>query len=145
MTSAEQERKYFWKLMQQMLEKRGNPFKIKPAYTSGKPRHYAGICNGNGTSLSVDFLATEGILRIELYIANNSNLYDILKENKETLEKILGFSILFTDGEKNEEVKWVKKEWRFEPYQWDEYRMVLEQALPDMIKFVEVFKTFVND
>lgn len=142
MTTAEYQRKHFWALMEKELKEQGEPFSIRPQYSGNSVRHYASIMKGEGVNLDVNFLTQDGILRICLYIHNRPELYEFLKEKREVIENILGFSVAFSVGEKNKDVKWVKREWGFIPFDSDDYTRALKRALPDMIKFVKAFKAF---
>ena len=142
MRNSEVARKDFWKLMQKELKERGNPFLIYPQYSGSSVRHYANVIKRDGVSLDVNFLVQDGILRICLYIDKRDDFYEFFKEKRDSIEKVLGFSIAFTAGEKNKDIKWIKREWSFIPYNSDDYTRVLKNALPDMIKFVEVFERF---
>ena len=143
-TNAAAERKVFWELMEKKLNQLGNPFTIKPSIANGQYRHWAHIYNTADVSMSTDFLVGKGILRIELYINNNLGLYQALKEHKANIEKWIGTSLIFTDGEKNPQVKWVKREWSLIPYDYNDYNRVLNEALPIMEKFVGILKGFVK-
>lgn len=140
----EEDRKIFWGLMMHGLKQYGSPFDLRITYLpNGAPKHYAKIKSGNGALLGVDFLASEGVLRIQLYIDNNIALYERLHGKKEYLESVLGFALVFQDGEKNKDVKWIKKEWSFTPHNSDEYESLVQDAIPSMIKFVELFGRFI--
>ena len=144
-TNAQNERRYFWNLFQNYLIENGNPFELSMKQDSnGQYRHYAHVCNGNGAVLTVDFIISQGILRMGLYISDNINLYEQLKMNKDTLEKALNFAIAFTDGDRNKNIKHIKKEWSFTPYRRDDYRRVIIDSFSMMKRFVKVFAPFLG-
>lgn len=142
MTDAEEQRKVFWELMKKGLEEVGNPFSIKPQYSKGLPSYVADIFKGDGAKVIVNFLAEEGILRIALYVPNTIELYEFYKKNCSKIEKFLAFQLEFSSGIKNEETKWIKREWTFTPNDYNDYERVLKQAIPEMIRFVDLFKGY---
>ena len=140
--NAPAERKTFWKLMQKKLKELGDPFTIRPSIANGEYRHWASIYSKGSVDMSTDFLVQKGILRIELYIKENLILYKVLKEHKADIEKLIGTPLIYTDGEKNPNIKWIKKEWTFIPYNYEDYERVIDTALPTMIRFVNILKGF---
>ena len=142
MTDAEYQRNVFWGLMEKELKEQGNPFLIKPQYSSGVPTQTADILKGDGINFIVNFLSNEGVLRIALYIYDAKNVYEFYRNNKERLKQVLGFEVDFSSGEKNEEIKWVKREWSFTPNDYDDYERVLRLSIPEMIRFVQSFKGY---
>ena len=140
----EEDRKFFWGLFTKKLEGSGYPFRLNVVHLpNGAPKHYATIKRGHGAQLGIDFLASDGILRIQLYIDDNKALYERLQSKKNYLESILGYSLIFQDGIKNKEVKWIKREWTFIPHNKDEYEELIQRTFLDMVKFVELFEMFI--
>lgn len=140
----EEDRKFFWGLFTKKLEESGYPFRMKIVHLpNGAPKHYATIKSGNGAQLGVDFLASDGVLRIQLYIDDNTALYERLQNKRTYLESVLGYSLLFQDGKKNKDVKWIKREWTFIPHNKDEYEELILRAFSDMVKFVGLFEMFI--
>ena len=142
-TNAQYHQKNFWEFLERKLQELGNPFTIKLCYSNGEPRHWAHIAKVKGVNEDINFLSQSGILRICLYIFNRPGLYELMKEKRELLEQALGYSVAFDVGGKSNNVQWIKREWTFIPNNEDDYKKVCEQAIPEMVKFVEVFKPYI--
>lgn len=143
-TNAEYHRTKFWKIMERELCTLNNPFKIKPQYSNGKARHYAQIEKCKGINEDINFLAQEGILRICLYIYDRPGLYELFKQKKDLIANQLGYPVVFVIGGKTNNIQWVKREWNFIPNNEEDYERVLKKALPEMIRFVEIFKPYLQ-
>ena len=141
-TNAEYHQKNFWEFLEWKLQESGNPFTIKLCYSNGKPRHWAHIAKVKGINEDINFLSQSGILRICLYIYDRPGLYELIKEKRDLLEQALGYPVAFEVGGKNNNVQWIKREWSFIPNNEDDYKKVCEQAIPEMLKFIEAFKPY---
>lgn len=142
MTDAEYQRNVFWELMEKKLKEQGVPFLIKPRYNKGTPNYTADIFKGDKVDLIINFLYQEGILRIALYIYDAVEIYEYYRENCSKIEEFLNFKVEFVSGVKSKDIKWIKREWTFTPNHYEDYERVLKQAIPEMKRFIEVFKGY---
>ena len=141
-TNAQYHQKNFWEFLEWKLQELGNPFTIKLCYSNGKPRHWAHIVKVKGVNEDINFLSKSGVLRICLYIYNKPGFYELMKEKRDLLEQALGYPVAFEVGGESNNVQWIKREWSFIPNDEDDYKKVCEQAIPEMLKFIEVFKPY---
>lgn len=83
------ERLIFWNELNDVLSANGNPFKIKKETN----RHYNTIAIGTGKAyISISLVDREEKIGVELYIADNKELYDNLYACKDEIENELTFS-----------------------------------------------------
>ena len=145
MWDTEQERKYFWKRLNTAIEENGQPFAIKSR------THYATINQKSASSnlcLSLDFLLTKGFLRIGIYIHDDSKTphFERLYARKEAIEQALGFHCLWTKrGEKNPNTRRIEVQLPFTAYDRDDYERLIEESLPIIMKYIEVFSYYIPE
>lgn len=149
MTDCIAKRIRFWRLYQTILNEKGNPFKLYPAYeTDGSPKHYAGI-NSFGEDgrkmpvLTVVYLYREKRCRICVYIENDLDTYNQLFAHKDEIEREVGMELVWKNGEKNKNTRWIKREIQFYQNDEAEWREEIEKSLPFVEKFIAAVKPYV--
>lgn len=146
MTNAESERKYFWDTYQEILMENGEPFTLHLYRNAdGTFRHYAQLNNYSlNRSVSIDFIPVKGILRYGVYLANDVDLYDVLLEKKELIEKALGFNCIWRHGDTGENARRICCEKAIIKYDHESYLNAIEESMVRLVKFLEVFDRFLR-
>jgi len=140
MTNAENERKTFWKIFHDVLKETGNPF----MFTENK---YWACINSNDsnwhrTIIAMDFLVQKEIFRINLYINNDIELFDMLLSRKEEIEKLLGFEVKWVFSEKKGNARRIKLEQSFIKNNNIEYKKLIVKSISIINNFVKVFSKY---
>ena len=135
MYTAEQKRDRFWKIFEEVLVKNGEPFKIVPK----KGRQWA----WTDKHILLEFLVQKGIFRIGLYLTDEQ-FFHFLISRKEEIEKTLGFSPTWSNGERSQKVMRIKTEYAFNGDDCCEveYRKLIDTALPVIVSYIKAFKPY---
>jgi len=147
-TNAKAEQKYFWNLFEQYLTQNGNPFTILHEKT-GEVTYWAVVNKKRiitDLALDLDFSLQKSIFRINIYIYQNVGLFNYLATRKEQIEKELGFSPIWSEGVRSKDsTRRIMVELPFSAYYRDDYHRLIEQALPIIYKFKQVFEKYIPD
>ena len=141
MTNSEIQRKLFWDAFYDVYMENGGD----SLFTYAQKDSWAVLNKPNAICLSphmsIDFSTQKGLMRLNVHCYKEKLLWTSLKAQKEELENTLGFSIVFSisnNGNYN-----IEKSWYFN---WmedaDEYRRVIESALPAIVQWIRVFKPY---
>ena len=143
MSNIQTERKYFWSAYQEALMENGEPFSLKFFYdTDGKPRHYAHVNAGRfptNRCICIEFTPQSGRVRYGVYLENDVALFDLLYENKEKIEALLGFRCTWANGTRGKNARRIFCEKEITPYDCESYQDAIDASLPCLLKFAEVF------
>ena len=146
--SAPEERIIFWKIFEKMLSDMGNPFFICYGM-NGKTTHYASVNKYRSfvnLGLTVDFLYRDEIVKINIYIQNNVELFNHLYMNREEIEQKLGFKpqwIYF--GEKNPNTRRVISTFPVVVGNPLDYQCVVDKIIPYVIQYKKVFEKYIHN
>lgn len=89
-TKAESERLAFWTMFNDVIADNGKPFNVSKATTD----HWYNVAIGSGEAcISINLVNKESSVVIDVYIYKNKSLFDKLYENKDEIEKQLGFTM----------------------------------------------------
>ena len=142
MTNAKREREIFWTLFEEILTENGNPFSIAP-------KEQWAVINRNNSNwakpcLLIDFLVRKRLIRINVFIYDDLSLYKRLETKKEEIKNALEFQVDWGIGLKGYNTKRIKMELDFILGNREDYRRVIQKALPIVMNFIEVFKRDIN-
>lgn len=140
MPSVETERNRFFETLQNELNLMGNPFIFKSS--SFWATINKSSSNAQEPCIAIDFLVNEGYLRINLYIANDLELYELLEKRRDEIDDALYLPVKWSKGEKNPNTRRIKIELPFFPYDYD-YKKLVNRAIPIIMKFIETFKCYI--
>lgn len=146
---TQKEQLYFWNLFSEKIIENGEPFHI--SYDHNNPRHYATINKNSPSSsfcLSMDFLLHKSFLRIGIYINDDihTHFFDRLFLSKNEIEEALGFTPLWINrGAQNLNTRRIAVELPFFPYNHNDYDRLIDEALPIIIKYIEVFTIYLPE
>lgn len=143
MTNTQTERKYFWSTYNEALMENGEPFSLKLFYDSnGKFRHYAHVNAGRFPAkryICIEFTPQCGRVRYGVCLENDIVLFDFLFENKEKIEKLLGFRCQWEQGTKGKTTRRIYCEKEIVSYDHNSYMDAIDESMPRLVKFAEVF------
>ena len=90
MNKRQSERVEFWTMFNEHIINRGKPFSVRKATTD----HWYDIAIGTSAAhISVTLVNKDSFVGVELYINSNKALFDKLYEDREEIEKQLGFKM----------------------------------------------------
>lgn len=142
MTNAEEQRKIFWETFEDVLMENGEPFSI--CYTQGdKPQSWANVNRKhawNANAIDLSFLNQQGLFRVDLYMENGEQdqIGRKIKANKEDINSMISFPVKWENGKKNPNTLRPSVYFPFIKNNKDDYRRVIEESLPTILKFIEV-------
>ena len=151
MTNAEEQRKIFWELFEEVLIENGEPFKI--AYRKGIDNtitSYAAVNKNqsfNNIGIDISFLLRKRKLRVDLYILLGETIPIGQKiwNNKEKINSMVSLPLMWERGEKNKETIRVSVYFDFIQDDIDDYRRVIEESLPTIMEFINVANKYGKD
>ena len=143
--NASEERRIFWGKYDEELIRNGEPFKL--LHQKGSEVTFWANVNKKKSlvdlSLSADFLIQKEILRINIYIRKDINLYDYLFSKKDEIEKQLGFSPIWNDNCKSPDARRIEVVLGFQAGDREDYDRLIEVSLPIMYRFKQVFEKYI--
>lgn len=145
-SSAPEERKIFWRIFEKELTKHGNPFDI--CYEmNGDIKHYASVNKQNpfvNLGLTIDFLYRDEMVKINIYIQNDVELFNYLHFNREKIEQELGFEPKWIySGEKNPNTRRVISTFPVIIGNPLDYERVIDKIIPYIIQYKKVFEKYI--
>lgn len=141
-TDAEKEADCFGEILLKVLEEEGNPFSVVRLHHSW---HVNRIRPSIEKCLTIDFLLSKKYLRIALYLRDSGDRYNILKNNKQKIEEMLGFKTIWRNGSKNKNTLWIERIIPLRAYDHEDYERAIVEAFPYILKFVRVSEICVPD
>ena len=146
MTNAQYEQKRFWEIFEQKLIENGNPFSI--CYEFNGEIKYYGAVNKNkafvSLGLTIDFLCREKIVKINIYIRDDLDLFNYLYSNKAQIEEELGFKPQWVlGGSRNANTRRVISTFPVMVGNSSDYERVIDQVLPCIVQYKKVFEKYI--
>lgn len=144
-TNVNERQKIFYDTFKAALDQNGNPFifKARAGYgTINKRSANSDLC------LGFDFWVPRKGFRINIYIRNDSQTryFDRLIRQRATIEQELGFRPEWVDhGKQNPNTRRIQKCFYFSEHSIEEYEMLLDEALPIIVKFLRVFSKYLPE
>ena len=137
MNKRQSERVEFWTIFNEHIINRGKPFSVRKATTD----HWYDIAIGTSAAhISVTLVNKDSFVGVELYINSNKALFDKLYEDREEIEKQLGFKM---DWQRLDTAKASRILYRINGLNFDDhsnYDALIDEAIDKVIKMKSVFK-----
>lgn len=131
----------FWERFNQILVSRGKPFNVRKASTD----HWYDVALGTSEAhISINLINKDRQIVVELYINDNKELFDMLLERKEEIEKDLGFSLDWNrlDGKKASRIKHGILGFSFDDH--SNYDELMDESIDIAVKMRDVFKKYIK-
>ena len=146
-TYAKQEQLIFWNIFDEILIQNGEPFELLHE-KSGEVTFW-GVVNKKKSlidlGLSVEFSVKKETLRVNIYMRNNIDLYEYLYERKDEIEQRLGFNVIWNDKCPHSNTRRIEYNISFVSGDRDGYINLIEEALPIIVSFKEVFTEYIEN
>lgn len=148
-TNAEEQRDVFWSLFNQILDEKGNPFRI--CYIKdGKPQSWACINRyhvWNVNAIDLSFLYSKGLFRVDLYMQNGEldKIGRRIKSNKKDIDSMTTNQIQWQNGEHNSNTLRPSVYFPFVKNDKDDYRRVIEKSFSTILEFIEIANKYGKD
>ena len=137
MNKRQSERVEFWTIFNEHIINRGKPFSVRKATTD----HWYDIAIGTSAAhISVTLVNKDSYVGVELYINSNKALFDKLYEDREEIEKQLGFKM---DWQRLDTAKASRILYRINGLNFDDhsnYDALIDEAIDKVIKMKTVFQ-----
>lgn len=137
MNKRQSERVEFWTIFNEHIINRGKPFSVRKATTD----HWYDIAIGTSAAhISVTLVNKDSFVGVELYINSNKALIDKLYEDREEIEKQLGFKM---DWQRLDTAKASRILYRISGLNFDDhsnYDALIDEAIDKVIRMKTVFK-----
>ena len=137
MNKRQSERVEFWTIFNEHIINRGKPFSVRKATTD----HWYDIAIGTSVAhISVTLVNKDSFVGVELYINSNKALFDKLYEDREEIEKQLGFKM---DWQRLDTAKASRILYRINGLNFDDhsnYDALIDEAIDKVIKMKTVFQ-----
>lgn len=140
------EQKKFWKIFDEKLIENGEPFSIlhemsgKVTYWAVINRKYSFVNN----ALSVDFLARERKLRINIYVRDDLQLFAILERNRNEIEAMVSVPLKWVEGIKNPNTRRIIYELPINVGANSNYDEAIDVILPIVVEMKKVCELYVK-
>ncbi len=139
-----EEQKRFWETFDEKLIENGEPFSVLHEM-SGKVTYW-GVVNKNKSfvdnALSMDFLARERKVRINIYVRDNLALFGILERNKNEVESMISVKVNWVRGTKNLNTRRITYELPIDVGNYLNYCDVIDEALPIIVEMKQVCEKY---
>ena len=141
------EQKKFWKIFDEKLIENGEPFSI--LHEKGGELTYWGVINKNHSlvdnALSIDFLAKEKKLRINIYVRTDLSLFSVFEKNKQNIEKTISVPLKWIVGTKNKNTRRIAYEIPVNTGYYANYDEIIDSALPVIVEMKKVCDTYAKN
>ena len=140
LNKSQSERLEFWNRFNEILIDRGKPFNVRKATTD----HWYDVALGTSEAhVSINLVNKESVVRIDLYINDNKELFDILYSRKDIIENDLGFKLIWDrlDNGKASRIKYKIKGLNYENH--SNYDELMNQVIDTAIKMRDTFKKYI--
>ena len=121
----------------------GEPFSLKFFYdANGAFRHYAHVNASRfpvNRCICIEFTPRCGRVRYGVYLENDVETFDLLFCYKSKIEDELGFPCHWECGTKGENARRIYCEKEITLYDQESYLDAIDESLPRLLKFAEVF------
>ena len=141
------EQKKFWKIFDEKLMENGEPFSI--LHEKGGEVTYWGVINKNHSlvdnALSIEFLAREKKLRINIYVRTDLALFSIFEKNKQNIEKTISVPLKWIVGTRNKNTRRIAYEIPVNTGYYANYDEIIDSALPVIVEMKKVCDTYAKN
>lgn len=144
---AKTERKRFWKTFDEKLIENGSPFSI--LYEKGGEITQWAVVNKKHSfvdnALSIDFLARDGMLRINIYVRDDFSLFSIFEKNKKDVEAMIGVPVKWVEGTKSKKTRRIIYEIPIDIGYYSNYDEDIDNILPIVLKMKKVCEKYARN
>ncbi len=144
-TDTGPERTVFWQMLQEELDRNGNPFTISTRAQYGTVNRKHATCS---LCLCFEFLLQKRFFRIGIYIQDDTKTphFNRLLRQKDEIESFLGFKPIWTTrGERSLHTRRIQTQLPFTPYDRDDYARLIEEALPIFMQYIKMASKFLPE
>ena len=131
----------FWEEFNKVVIQQGKPFNLRKATTD----HWYDVAIGSSEAhIAINLVNKDKRIVVELYINDNKDLFDTLKEQKEKIEADLGFSLDWDRlgaQKKASRIKCYIDGLDFE--RPDNYPQLMKEAIDTAVKMRDVFRKYI--
>ena len=141
MNDSQSSRLEFWTLFNEILERRGKPFNKRKATVD---HGYAVAVGSSRCHISIDLVNRDHIIRINMWIPDDKELFDSFFSNKEDIEKEVGHPLT-----------WKKSEDKKAAYAYsviegldfnhpDNYENLINKSIEEVLRFKKAFQPYIK-
>ena len=137
---SQSERLVFWTRFNEMVVAKGKPFNIRNATTD----HWYNVAIGTSEAcVSINLVNKLSRVTVEIYIADNKNLFDYLAERKDEIENALGFPMEWVrlDNKKASRIKYAIPGLNFDDH--SNYDALIDKIIEKVIVLKKVFPEYI--
>ena len=141
MNDSQSSRLEFWTLFNEILEQKGKPFNKRKATVD----HWYSVAVGSARChISIDLVNRDHIIRINMWIPDDKELFDSFFSNKDDIEKLVGHPLT-----------WKKSEDKKAAYAYsviegldfshpDNYEELINKAIEEVLLFKKAFQPYIK-
>ena len=137
---SQSERLAFWTRFNEMVAANGKPFNIRNATID----HWYNVAIGTSEAcVSINLVNKLSRVTVEIYIADNKNLFDYLAERKDEIENALGFPMEWVrlDNKKASRIKYAIPGLNFDDH--SNYDALMDKIIEKVIVLKKVFPEYI--
>ena len=137
---SQSERLTFWTRFNETVVAKGKPFNIRNATTD----HWYTVAIGTSEAcVSINLVNKLSRVTVEIYIADNKNLFDYLAERKDEIENALGFPMEWVrlDNKKASRIKYAIPGLNFDDH--SNYDALMDKIIEKVIVLKKVFPEYI--
>jgi len=138
-SKRQSERLAFWEEFNRIVVQRGKPFNVRKATTD----HWYHVAIGTSEAyVGISLANKDGIIDVGLYIRDNKELFDRLFQQKDEIEQLLGFPIIWErqDNNKDSRIKYTIEGLNFDDH--SNYEALMNASIDAAVKMRDVFKQY---
>ena len=131
----------FWTQFNDILEQRGKPFNKRKATTD----HWYSVAVGSSEcQISIDLVNKDHKIRVGLWISDNKDRFDYMRQHKEEIEVAMGFPLFWQrlDNKKSSLICTYIKGLDFKAQ--DNYPELMNEAIDLVVKMRDVLKKYIQ-
>lgn len=131
----------FWTQFNDILEQRGKPFNKRKATTD----HWYSVAVGSSEcQISIDLVNKDHKIRVGLWISDNKERFDYMRQHKEEIEVAMGFPLFWQrlDNKKSSLICTYIKGLDFKAQ--DNYPELMNEAIDLVVKMRDVLKKYIQ-
>ena len=138
------EQKKFWRVFDEKLIENGEPFSILHE-KAGEVTYWAVVNKKHSfvdNTLSIDFLAREQKLRINIYVRNDLALFGVFEGHKQEIETIVGAKLEWLNGTTNPNTRRIAYIIPIKTGYYSNYEEDIDKVLPIIVKMKKVCELY---
>lgn len=144
---AKAEQRKFWKIFDEKLIENGEPFSILHE-KGGEVTSWAVVNKKQSfvdNALSIDFVAREQKLRINIYVRTDLDLFSIFERNKKDIDAMVGVPLKWIDGTRNKNTRRIAYEIPVNTGYYSNYDETIDKVLPIVDKMKRVCEIYAKN